>query len=105
MSTAKKAISLDTTITAISEHVSCNLTDEVIILSLKNGVYYGMNPVAARVWQLVQEPRTLREIRDVLVGEFDVEEEDCTRDVLDLLEHLRQWNLVEWRNGKGPPPV
>ena len=105
MNPAGMAISLDTSIVAISEHVSCNLADEVFILSLKDGVYYGLNSVAARVWQLVQEPRTLREIRDVLVEEFDVKEEDCTRDVLDLLEQLRQWNLVERRNGKGPPPV
>ena len=104
MNSTGTAISLETSIIAISEHVSCGLADEVFILSLKDGVYYGLNSVAARVWQLVQEPRTLREIRDVLVEEFDVKEEDCTRDVLNLLEQLRQWNLVERRNGKGPSP-
>jgi hypothetical protein len=98
-------LSLDTSIRVASEQVSCNLENEAFILDLKNGVYYSFNPVAARVWELAQEPRTVREIRDALLAEFDVESEECTRDLLRLVEQLHQWDLVEWRNGKGHPPL
>lgn len=33
-------ISLDATIVADSEQISCDLADEAVILSLKDGVYY-----------------------------------------------------------------
>lgn len=92
-------ISLDDTIVAIRDQVSCDLADEAVVLSLKDGVYYGLNPVAARVWELIQEPRSLREIRDRLLEEFDVEDGACTQDLLALLVQLREWNLVELRNG------
>lgn len=89
-----------------SEQVSCDLGDEAVILSLKDGVYYGLNAVAARVWELLkQEPRTVGKIRDIILKEFDVEEERCTQDLLDLLEQLRVWKLVELRDGKGPYPA
>jgi len=95
-------VSFDSRLKAVSEHVSCQLEGEAFILSLRNGVYYGLNTVGARIWQLVQEPRTPREIRDALISEYQVEERDCTRDVLEILERLFQWNLVELHNGKGP---
>ena len=98
-------ISLDSRLRAVTEHVSCQLEGEAFILSLRSGVYYGLNPVGARIWELIQEPRTPLEIRDALILEYQVDEADCTRDILALLERLLQWNLVEVQNGKGPHPA
>jgi len=42
------------------DQVSCDLAGEAAILNLKNGVYYGLDPVGARIWNLIQEPRKLR---------------------------------------------
>lgn len=85
-----------------SEQISCDLADEAVILNLKDGVYYGLNAVAARVWELVQEPRTVREIRDVVQREYAVDEETCERDLFQLLLQLQDWKLVELRNGTKP---
>lgn len=82
---------------ATTEHVSCNLGDEAAILNLKNTVYYGLNPVGARVWNLVKQSRSVSEIRDTLVEEYDVAAERCERDLLDLLEKMREQGLIEVR--------
>lgn len=82
---------------ATHEHVSCSLGDEAAILNLKNTVYYGLNPVGTRVWDLVQQARSVGEIRDALVDEYDVEAEQCERDVLDLLQQMREQGLIEVR--------
>ena len=66
-------ISSQSIVVAVSEQVSCPLGDESAILNLKNSVYYGVNPVAATVWKLVQQPRSVDELRDALVDEYDVE--------------------------------
>lgn len=94
------AISLDTRIRAKNDLVSCEIGGEVYLLDFGKGIYYGLNAVAGRTLQLAQEPRTLREIRDILVGEFDVEPEECTRDLLRLAEQLYHRKLVDWQNGK-----
>ena len=53
-----------TTVVVAKDQVSCDLAGEAAILNLKNGVYYGLNTVGARVWNLVQEPKTFAELRD-----------------------------------------
>lgn len=98
-------IDLETEVVARKELVSCDLADEAVVLSLSDGVYFGLSPVASHVWGLVRTPRTVREIRDSLLEEYDVDADTCTRDVRRLIDQLLQWNLVEFRNGNGKAPV
>jgi hypothetical protein len=84
-------------VVAISEQVSCPLGEESAILNLKNSVYYGMNPVGARVWNLVQKPKSVMQLRDAILDEYEVERERCERDLLDLLEQMRVEGLIEIR--------
>lgn len=79
------------------EQVSCPLGEESAILNLKNSVYYGLDPVGARIWTLLQEPRRIGELRDVLIAEYEVEPAQCERDLLALLEKMRSEGLVEVR--------
>jgi hypothetical protein len=79
------------------EQVSCPLGEESAILNLKNSVYYGLDPVGARIWTLLQEPRSIGELRDVLIAEYEVEPAQCERDLLALLEKMRSEGLVEVR--------
>ena len=83
---------------AAKDQVSSDLGGEVAILDLKAGVYYGLDAVGARIWSLIQEPRTVNEIRDILLEEYDVEPERCERDLLVLLRRLADEGLVEVRN-------
>lgn len=68
--------------------------DETVILDLAGGTYYGLDPVGARVWQLMGEGKALGEICETLLGEYDVTREQLERDVLDLAEKLRTQNLI-----------
>lgn len=95
------SIPLQATIIASKRQISCSLANESVILDLEDGIYYGLNSVAGRIWELVQEPRTVRMIRDMLMSEYDIEESACTRDLLDLLKQLHQWKLVELRRENG----
>jgi hypothetical protein len=89
------SLSLHSVVVATSEQVSCPLGEESAILNLKNSVYYGMNPVGARVWNLVQQPKRVSQLRDTLVEEYEVDAARCERDLLDLLEQMRAEGLIE----------
>lgn len=80
---------------ASSNQLSSDLKDETIILHLQSGTYYGLDEIGARVWQLIQQPRTSQEIREILVAEFDVDAEQCNRDLLILLEQLHSEDLIQ----------
>lgn len=92
-------ISTSSVVVAAKDQVSSDLGEEVAILNLKNGVYYGLDAVGARIWNLIQEPKAVNEILDVLLDEYEVEPEHCERDLLALLEKLVAENLVEARDG------
>lgn len=91
------AISQRSIVVAAKDQVSCDLGGEAAILNLNNGVYYGLDAVAARVWALVAEPKGVNEVRDALLSEYDVVPERCVRDLLALFEKLAAEGLIEVR--------
>jgi hypothetical protein len=91
-------LSVRSVVVATTEQVSCPLGEESAILNLKNSVYYGMNPLGARVWTLLQQPRTVSELRDTLLDEYEVAAERCEHELLELLEKMRTEGLVEVRD-------
>ncbi|MDO9626598.1 MAG: PqqD family protein [Methanobacteriaceae archaeon] len=82
-------------ISVTKEAVHCDLEDEVVILGLKDGVYYGLNPVGAFIWNLIQKPIAVKEIKEAILNEYDVEEEVCEKDLIELLGNLEEKNLIE----------
>ena len=52
-----QTISDRSVVVATKDQVSCDLAGEAAILNIKSGVYYGLDPVGARIWTLMQEPR------------------------------------------------
>jgi hypothetical protein len=91
------AISAGTTVVASSDQVSRDVGDEAVILSFGEGMYYGLDPVGARVWSLIQEPRTVADVCAAITAEYDVDPARCESDVIELLRKLAGENLIEVR--------
>ena len=91
-------LSLQTTVMVTSQQVSCPLGDESAILNMKNSVYYGVNPVGATVWNLLKEAKTVGQIRDAILNEYEVDALRCEKDLFALLEEMRSEGLIEIRD-------
>jgi hypothetical protein len=89
------------TVVAAREQVSCDLGGESVILGLKTGVYYGINPMGTFIWNLIQEPIKINGIRDHILKEFEVKSDQCERDLVELLEALWANGLIECTDEKG----
>ena len=86
-------------VVAARDQVSAEVEGEVVILNLADEVYYGLDEVGARVWSLLAEPRTVAELRDSIVADFEVDAATAERDLLDLLREMAERRLVEVRAG------
>ncbi len=86
-------------VVASKDQVSCDLAGEAAILNIKKGVYYGLDPVGAQIWRLIQQPRSVNEVREAIVSEYDVEPERCESDLLALLARLLAEGLIEVKEG------
>jgi len=71
-----------------------------VILHLGSGTYYGLNAVGSTIWNLIQEPRTIAEIHDRLLQQYEAEFGECERDLLNILDDLSKAGLVEIRDAR-----
>jgi hypothetical protein len=87
-------VSLDSDVAINDEAVSRELDGEAVILNLTSGTYFGLNAAGTRIWALIQEHRSLREVFEVMRNEYEVSPEVLERDLLHLVEQLREKGLV-----------
>ena len=73
--------------------------EEVVVLDVHRGTYYGLDPIGARVWKMIQTPTTVGEVVGALVEEYEVTEERCFEGVRKLIERLLEHELVVIRDG------
>jgi hypothetical protein len=77
--------------------------DEVLAIDEQAGYYYAMNETSSRIWELIAEPfdtaqgrpATVEAICARLCQEFSVDAETCQREVIHLLNGLREAGLVQ----------
>jgi hypothetical protein len=74
--------------------VARTVGNETVILDLESGTYFGLNPVGARIWQLIGTGHSVSGICEVMVEEYEVSREVLEHDVLSLAQELVARNLV-----------
>ena len=77
------------------ESLSATLDGEAVLLQPEAGMYYGMNDVATVLWERLEEPATVADLRAELRSEFDVEAAVADRDLRAFLADLKAADLVE----------
>ena len=92
-------ITADSVVVQAPDQLSSDLSGEAVVLDLGEGIYYGLDEVGARIWELVKEPRAVGDVRDRLLAEYDVERDRCEQDVIALVSELAENGLVEVRAG------
>jgi hypothetical protein len=72
-----------------------DLGNEIAILNLDSGIYYGLNEVGAYVWNFISEPRTVLQIHGHIRTRYDVDPDRCYRDLVGLLKQLAEAGLIK----------
>lgn len=85
-------------VVAVEDQISSDLGGESVILNMKTGVYHGLNEVGARVWDLIEKPKAVKDIKQVLLEEYEVEADACTDDLFSLLNELKTAGLIKVTN-------
>lgn len=85
------AMKLDATLKLSPDVLTQVVGEELVILDLSGEAYFGLDPVGARIWQLLEQGLSIGNIVTVLLDEYDVAEEQLRNDVEklvgDLVEH------------------
>ena len=69
---------------------------EAVIISPAENVIRMLNPTGSRIWDLADGSRTVDEIVEILVAEYDVDVARAQQKTLDLLSELDEKGLIAW---------
>lgn len=70
--------------------------DELVLLHVDDGLYFSLNDVGARIWELCDGGRDVEQIVIAIGEEFDAPPDVIERDVRVLLEDLANDQLIGW---------
>ena len=92
--TTHASIVFTTTIARSNELITAEVDDELVMMSLEQGEYFGLGAIGSRIWTLLEQPMTVAALCDRLVTLYAVDAETCQRDTLDFLQELYAAEIV-----------
>jgi hypothetical protein len=75
--------------------MEAEIGDELVALDATAGSCFGFNQVASSVWRSLDQPRTFEQLRDQLLGEYEVSSAQCSSELHELLDDMTASGLIE----------
>ena len=77
-----------------NDTISGKLHDEQVMLDIEKGKYFSLNPVATKIWELLEQPMDLKDLCSKLMEEYDVDAEKCMAETSEYLEEMAKLGLI-----------
>lgn len=90
-----QALSMNSTVSRSEDHLAASVDNELVLMDVEHGSYYGLNAVGADIWQRLEGAVTVAGLCAALSREYDADMDTISREVLALLERLAAEGLVE----------
>jgi hypothetical protein len=88
-------ISLDTTPAKNTDQVIERVVEgEALLIHLSSGDYFSLDNVGTRVWENIDGTRTIQDLAELILMEYDVDRDQVVADVLRLAEQLADEGLL-----------
>jgi hypothetical protein len=87
-------ITKESTVIRNNEVFASEIDNEVVMMHIQTGKYYGLDDIGSRIWEMMEAKIRVEDLIQQLLEEYEVSEEECTRDVLELLENLQTNDLI-----------
>jgi len=91
-----KVVTEQTIIAKNNQIIANEIDDELVMMSLEQGNYYSLNPVAKRIWELVETPMSVAQICSVLQQEYEVDYPNCLSSVLSFSQKMEAEGLLSF---------
>ena len=88
------SLSLSSLVRWSDDQLAATVDQEIVILSVERGSYYGLDDIGSEIWQQLAQPISVGVLCDALAAKYDADRAIIERDVLGLLEKLVAEGLV-----------
>jgi len=93
-------ITMDAIVCRSTDLIASNVDGEVVMMSVGQGEYYGLNQIASKIWGLIESPVRVDEIIRLLLEEYNCNRSACERDVMEFLNHCREQKILRVNAGE-----
>ena len=76
------------------EIVQSKIGEEVVMLDMESGFYFGLNSVASVIWGVLADEIGFEKLIDQLMAQFEVERSICAADTQELLDQMLEKNII-----------
>ncbi len=88
------SITLQSLIARNLEIITNEIDDELVMMSVEEGKYFGLNAIGASIWEQLEEPKTIESIVNILLDKFEVNQEQCEKESLDFISEMIKKNVI-----------
>ncbi len=88
-------IQRDQKVTISPEVLFQEVSGEIVLLDLASESYFGLDKIGARIWALLKEDKSVGQVLDALLEDYEVDRARLEKDVNELLENLLEAGLIK----------
>lgn len=90
-----RKIALDSCVARPKDLPTAEISGEIVMMNLEKGKYFALDSVGSRIWELLEPPKTVRDIIRNLLEEYEVDARVCEEQVLEFMGKLYGEGLLE----------
>ena len=88
-------VTKESTVVRSRDLLMSSVDDEAVLLGIKSGMYYGLNPIGSKIWELLSSKIRVSDLIAQLVENYEADEKQITSEVLAFLDQLLSRSLIE----------
>jgi hypothetical protein len=92
-------LNLDCIVQRDPDVIAAEADQDLVMVSIANGFYYGVADVARQIWEAIERPKKISDLINDLAETYNVDRSVCEEETLSFLEDLRSERLLQVRDG------
>jgi hypothetical protein len=88
-------IKIDTPLKRAENILFSEIDQDKVMIDIERGAYFGMNPVAGEIWEILESPHTPQQVIEKLLAEYEIDAETCQTETLAVLQRMAKLKLIE----------
>lgn len=72
--------------------------EEMVFMNAENGRYWGLNTSSTDIWNLLDHPKSLEQIVDLLLEIYEVDKATCQKETISVLIGMLNTNIIKLDN-------
>ncbi len=87
-------LTTDSFVVRSDDFITSTVDDELVMMSLEKGIYYGLDAIGSLIWEHIAEPISISALCQKLTDQYEVDSAQCQEDVLAFLNEMLNENMI-----------